>query len=250
MSGMPGVSQVPCAGPPSPPVRAPDGLDLAAFLPPAHAACVGALCVDDDGEGVTLAGLAEGPLRRFLAAHPGACPRAVLSLWAQWHLLVMLPPVVVALLAARRELPLGELRVVCTPDGRPTRLHLPHAGRPAGAEETAPACLLPLRRHLEALGGVLGAAGLPAPVLWGNAAAVLRWVAALLAAGGEGTPAARAAAGLAEAMAAPRWPDGAPNRLAGQVRAACGRRRTCCLRLRLPGREPCADCPCGGGRLG
>lgn len=208
---------------------------------------------------VRLAQLAAGPLRRFAASHAGACPRAVLSLWSQWFLLSLLPPAVATILGDGWELPLApdQTSVLCAPDGRPEALCLPHAGRPGTG--CAASRLLPLRAQLDALGAVLGAAGLPAPVLWGNAAAVLRWAGAKAAddAAGQGADHA-VAAGVAALLAMPFWLDGMPNQLAGQLRprqpspapspqpsAAMALRRCCCLRYRLPGHAPCADCPRG-----
>ena len=176
---------------------------------------------------------------RYAASFPGGETRAALSLWSQHYLLALVPCATAAILAAQQDLPvaLGGMAAVLTDGGQPCRLCLPHGG--CDTVEARPVRRLAplLHTHLSPLADALAGAGLPALILWSNAAAVLAWSLGVIAAPQADRDAIWAA------MSAPRWADDAANPFRGVLGRDPAERQICCLRFRLGcmGRSP--DCP-------
>ncbi len=192
----------------------------------------------------------EATLTAF-GAHIGAGPstvdrRALVSYWSQFYLAALATPALTALVRLGRPLPLAFER---------TSLELDAAGRPArllvdpGEPGCGRACLAAARPGLAGLVEdhlrpfvelCCAQCGLAPRVIWGNAAVILDYVAGEL--GGDAPACAEVAAclGRCGGPACPRTP---------LAQALCPgesgcRRRTCCLRSRLPGIPSCgALCP-------
>ncbi len=183
---------------------------------------------------------------RYAASFPGGETRAALSLWSQYYLLALVPGAVAAALSLRRDLPLAldGMGALLAGEGQPCRLCLPHDG--CDTAETCPVRRLAplLRTHLLPLSAALTIAGLPPPVFWSNAAAVLAWSLGVIAAPADDRDAVRVA------LAAPRWGDDEPNPFRGVVGDDPARRRVCCLRVRLRCVARCPDCPVAARRAG
>lgn len=218
----------------------PDARPLAALRDPA---------VFDATLAVFRAGIGAGAVPG--AVHGSVDRRALVSYWSQFYLAALATPALTALIRLGRPLPLLFER---------TSLELDAAGRPArllvDAEDPRPgcgrACLAAARPGLAGLVEdhlrpfvelCCAQCGLAPRVIWGNAAVILDYVAGELGAGTGDQPAGAEVAsclGRCGGAACPRTP------LAQALcpgTAGC-RRRTCCLRSRLPGIPSCgALCP-------
>lgn len=167
--------------------------------------------------------------------------RALVSYWSQFYLALLATPALTALLRLGRPLPLAFERTSLELDaaGRPARL-LVEADR-AAAQKPGLAGLI--EEHLAPFVALCHARGGPAPrVLWGNAAVILDYVARAL---DDAQAPARA-----EVAACLGWcGDAACATRSPLAQALCPgasdcRRRTCCLRQRLPGVPSCGPlCP-------
>ncbi|TGD98347.1 siderophore-iron reductase FhuF [Methylobacterium nonmethylotrophicum] len=183
----------------------------------------------------------------------GVCPgavdrRALVSYWSQFYLAPLATPVMTALVRLRRPLPLAFATTSLELDaaGRPARFLVPqeieHEDRPAGLAGLVEDHLRPFVELCREQCGI-------APrVIWGNAAVILDYVARQL-----GEPETLACPEVAACLG---WCGGPPCARSPLAQALCGaRRRTCCLRQRLPGVASCGPlCPvkesgacCGAG---
>ncbi|KAA2212460.1 siderophore-iron reductase FhuF [Teichococcus oryzae] len=184
----------------------------------------------------------------FSRRYPGGDHPAVLSMWSQYYMSVLVYPVLSVALALRRELPVApeDVSLVIGDDGAPTALLLPHAGRPLPDGPIGAASLNRLvRGHLEPVVQALASAGrVSARVFWCNAGVRIGDVLRLL---GD-------MAGSHEVrdrlLHQDCWEDGWTNPLARSFHpSACltqpsPQRRVCCMRYRLPGLERgCGTCP-------
>ncbi|SFU90689.1 ferric iron reductase protein FhuF [Methylobacterium sp. 174MFSha1.1] len=195
----------------------------------------------------TLAAFAAG-----LGVSPGTADRrALVSYWSQFYLAPLATPVMTALVRLGRPLPLAFAT---------TSLELDAAGRPArflvrpGAQAGARAGLAGLvEDHLRPFVELCRAqCGIAPRVIWGNAAVILDYVAREL---GEPETLARPEVATCLGWCTEAARDGAACTLSPLAQALRDRRRrTCCLRQRLPGVASCGDlCPlresggcCGG----
>ncbi|MGE7413344.1 siderophore-iron reductase FhuF [Methylobacterium tarhaniae] len=200
-----------------------------------------------------------------LGVVPGTADRrALVSYWSQFYLAPLATPVLTALVRLGRPLPLAFAT---------TSLELDAAGRPARflVQPEAARCP-PCRPAGIASGGLAGLVedhlrpfvelcrercGIAPRVIWGNAAVILDYVAREL-----GEPETLACPEVATCLGWCGPPCAAPSPAARSplAQALCDtaagrRRRTCCLRQRLPGVPSCgALCPlkesgacCGAG---
>jgi len=192
----------------------------------------------------------DGLVRAFGSSHEGGDRRALASLWSQWYMGALVTPAVAAGLLTGRRLPLriGELKIVLDDaPGTVAAFLLPDLGR----REPDPFRRLEglVRGHLAPLVDALAARhGVSRRVLWGNAAHYLEWAVSVLE--GEPQPVGGRAAATRELLEEPTWPDGRPNRMRGAIVYVdeaghrIRRRRTCCLRTRVPSLEDCGSlCP-------
>ena len=189
----------------------------------------------------TLAAFAAG-----LGASPGTVDRrALVSYWSQFYLAPLATPVMTALVRLGRPLPLAFATTSLELDaaGRPARFLV----RPATSEATCLGLTGLVEDHLRPFVELCRAqCGIAPRVIWGNAAVILDYVARQL--------------GETETLACPEvaaclgWCGGSPCARNPLAQALCGRRRrTCCLRQRLPGVPSCGElCPVreGGGCCG
>ncbi len=189
-------------------------------------------------------------IERFGAANPGGEPRAVVSMWTQWHFAAVIVPSVVATLLGRVHLPVAL--------GRAT-LALHENGCTAGVVLSPGQLLDPspaegrfdelIEDHVAVLiDRLAGPFSVSQKLLWNNAAASLAWTVQQCAAlAGVDHPA------LAEAQAmltSPHAKGGGRNFLHDTLRPSpltpldqC-QRRICCLRYLLPGVADCGSyCP-------
>lgn len=168
--------------------------------------------------------------------------RALVSYWSQFYLAPLATPAMTALVRLGRPLPLTFAT---------TRLELDGAGRPArflvqpGAPEGgSPGLAGLIEDHLRPFVELCRAqCGIAPRVIWGNAAVILDYVAREL-----GEPETLARPEVATCLG---WCGGPACALSPLARALCDRRRrTCCLRQRLPGVPSCGElCPLReGGR--
>lgn len=188
-----------------------------------------------------------------VGASPDALDRrALVSYWSQFYLAALATPALTALVRLGRPLPLAFERTSLELDaaGRPARLlfdPVPGCGGSC-ADATPPGLAGLVEDHLRPFVELCCAqCGLAPRVIWGNAAVILDHVAGEL--GSADTHACAEVAaylGRRGEAACARTPL-AQALCAGS--AGC-RRRTCCLRSRLPGIPSCgALCPlerCGG----
>ncbi|AWN36285.1 siderophore-iron reductase FhuF [Methylobacterium radiodurans] len=173
--------------------------------------------------------------------------RALVSYWSQFYLAALATPALTALIRLGRPLPLAFDRTSLELDaaGRPARLLVepgePGCGRVCVAGPR-PGLAGLVEDHLRPFVALCCAQGGPAPrVIWGNAAVILDYVAGEL--GGGDAPACAEVASCLGRCGAPVCA-GTPLAQALCPGAAGSRRRTCCLRSRLPGIPSCgALCP-------
>ncbi|KMO31437.1 siderophore-iron reductase FhuF [Methylobacterium aquaticum] len=180
-----------------------------------------------------------------LGVSPGAVDRrALVSYWSQFYLAPLATPAMTALVRLGRPLPLGfaTTRLALDGAGRPARFLV----RPGTPEGSAPGLAGLVEDHLRPFVELCRAqCGIAPRVIWGNAAVILDYVAREI---GEPETLARP-----EVAACLGWCGGPSCALSPLARALCDRRRrTCCLRQRLPGVPSCGDlCPVrAGGRCG
>lgn len=241
----------------------------------------GTIRTDDGGPGLAADRLLDPDtvrdlIERYAASLPGADPRAIVSMWSQWHCAAVVTPAVVACVIARHRLPvaLEDCRLALHDNGCTAAVLVPAAAPGMAAAERVPEDRIPedripddrsgsapvgTRRH-SGFGDLLD--GHLAPLiafiarefavspklLWTNAAASFAWTLQQCAARPEADSAALSEAEgrltLAEA-----WPTGR-NPFAGALRPSpfvpleqCSR-RVCCLRYLLPGWADCGSfCP-------
>lgn len=205
-----------------------------------------------DSQRVTLASLqgTEGfgeQLGRFAGHYPGQDLRGIASLWVQWYLVTVWPPLAAAslLLGAKPQLDAGATALVIDEEGKPAGLALP-ATAPTGRAGVG---LESLARDQAAplLDNAAAAAGMSPRVPWSNAINVLGWFLDELDQLGE-----HEASMLGrDLLLRPRWSDGSRNPMhvpAGLSTSARPQRRVCCLRYRLDGVDYCGDCPISSRR--
>lgn len=223
------------------------GGDLARFA--------GSLRIDDgaphlDGRRLLELATLRELIDRFAATQPGGEPRAVVSMWSQWHFSNVIVPATVAQLVARVSLP------VSLADGR---FALHDNGCTAGVVVAPERPLTPCRAeagfealiegHLSPLIALMaGHFGVSAKLLWNNAAVSLAWSVQQCAADPRVDR-----QGLAEAQAlltATLTTAGRKNPLDGALRPSAlapmesCQRKICCLRYLLPGMADCGSfCP-------
>lgn len=187
---------------------------------------------------------------RFAATQPGGEPRAVVSMWSQWHFSNVVVPATVARLLAGLSLPvaLEHGRFALHDNGCTAGVLIPSdAPLESGAPGASFAGLI--EAHLTPLIALLaGHFGVSAKLLWNNAAVSLAWTVQQCA---EHPSVDRA--GLTEAqetLTAALTPAGDRNPFSGALRPSplapiesC-QRKICCLRYLLPGMADCGSfCP-------
>lgn len=187
---------------------------------------------------------------RFAATQPGGEPRAIVSMWSQWHFSNTVIPATVVQLLAGIGLPValeegrfalhdnGCTAGVVIPPGRP----LPPCRAEAGLESLIEGHLSPLIALLA------GHFGVSAKLLWNNAAVSLAWCVQHCAAhprvDRQGLAEAQALLTAALTTAGRKNPlDGALRPSALAPMESC-QRKICCLRYLLPGMADCGSfCP-------
>jgi ferric iron reductase protein FhuF len=191
-----------------------------------------------------------GLIERFAATQPGGEPRAVVSMWSQWHFSNVVVPATVAQLLAGVGLPvaLEEGRFALHDNGCtagvviPPDHPLPPRQAKAGLESLVDGHLSPLIALLA------GNFGVSAKLLWNNAAVSLAWAVQQCAGNPrverEGLLAAQALLTTALTPAGLRNPlDGALRPSALAPMEGC-QRKICCLRYLLPDMADCGSfCP-------
>lgn len=190
-------------------------------------------------------------LARYRRHHGDADRRAVASMWSQWYLALLLPPLILAGMARPRVPPaaLQDIDVILDPTGQPAGMRL--AG---GVDADDVAC--PFLRyaplwdgHVQPLAEALRAlSGVSERLVWNNAGVQLDWTVRQAAALGR-FPASGVADGRRLLQERTR-PDGSHNPLYLPVRPLLRAhdclhiRRLCCLRYQLPAHDHCAGaCP-------
>lgn len=190
-----------------------------------------------------------------LGVAPGTTDRrALVSYWSQFYLAPLATPVLTALVRLRRPLPLAFATTNLELDaaGRPARFLV----RPGPAPCRADGLTGLVEDHLRPFVELCRAqCGIAPRVIWGNAAVILDYVAREL-----GEPETMACPEVATCLG---WCGTPCPRLHPLAQALCRapgersggrRRRTCCLRQRLPGvpscgalcpAEGCGSCGCG-----
>ncbi len=193
-------------------------------------------------------GVLAGLAATFEQRYPKGDAGAVLSMWSQFYMSVLVYPAFSVALRLRRALPLApaEVSLVLAEDGAPAALQVAHAGEPLAHGISAAAHLGDLvRRHVEPVIQALAAAGrVSARVFWCNAGVRMGHVLRLLST----EPGSDAA--THRLLHQSEWEDGWDNPLVRSFHpTACSsqpapQRRVCCLRYRLPGLEQgCGTCP-------
>lgn len=178
-------------------------------------------------------------LARFGQGYPGEDRRAVVSVWGQWYLRTLWPPLVTAALS-RGCLPASPaVAIRPTADARPALMRIAPGGLISGSAEALLEELV--RTHAAGIVETLAARGGFSPrVLWSVVGAMHRWTLATLRERGADFPLAPADRLLTEEA----FDDGSPNPLHGtQQPGQSEQRRVCCLRYRIDAMPYCADCP-------
>lgn len=187
---------------------------------------------------------------RFAATMPGGEPRAVVSMWSQWHFSNVVVPSVVARLLAGLSLPvsLNASSFALHENGCTAAVLIPSQEPLASAQGVEGFAAL-IDSHLAPLiAFVASHFGVSAKLLWSNAAVSFVWTVQQCA---DHPGVDRE--GLAEAngvLTAARTPAGERNFLGGALKPSslapienC-QRRICCLRYLLPGMADCGSfCP-------
>ena len=202
------------------------------------------------GRGLLELATLRGLIDRFAATQAGGEPRAIVSMWSQWHFSNVIVPTTVARLLAGVSLPasLADGRFALHDNGCtagvviPPDHPLPPRQAKAGLESLIDGHLSPLIALLASHFGV------SAKLLWNNAAVSLAWSVQQCAADPrvdrEGLAAAQALLTAALTSAGRKNPlDGAlrPSALAPMENC---QRKICCLRYLLPGMADCGSfCP-------
>ncbi|GJD62007.1 siderophore-iron reductase FhuF [Methylobacterium frigidaeris] len=158
--------------------------------------------------------------------------RALVSYWSQFYLAPLATPVMTALVRLGRPLPLAfaTTSLELDADGRPARFLV----RPAAPDGARAGLTGLVEDHLRPFVELCRAqCGIAPRVIWGNAAVILDYVAREL-----GEPETMARPEVATCLG---WRGGTACALSPLAQALCDRRRrTCCLRQRVPG-----VCSCG-----
>ncbi|MCV3208006.1 siderophore-iron reductase FhuF [Mesorhizobium sp. YC-39] len=224
---------------------------MSAFFPGKLAAIAESLVLEDDPRPhVPGAALLDGDrLRRMLSAfatnYAEPDEQAVATQWSKWHFSQLLPPALIANIAADWLLPtaIDRIGIVLSPDSRTLAIRLPGEGARlpvSGVQRFWPL----VEDHLAPLiAAISRASGLPAKTLWSNAGNVAETIVSECAAFlGEAHPGVTDARAL---LATRLWPDGRKNDLFEPVRYREGRRRRrlCCLRYRIASLSLCKSCP-------
>ncbi|MDP3256140.1 MAG: siderophore-iron reductase FhuF [Bosea sp. (in: a-proteobacteria)] len=229
--------------------------DLAGCFAGDLARFAGSLRVDDGAphlEGPRLLELAtlRELIERFGATQPGGEPRAVVSMWSQWHFSNTVVPATVAQLLAGIALPLTlqEGRFALHDNGCTAGIVVP-PDRPLAPCRAEAGFEALIEGHLSPLIALLAAHfGVAAKLLWNNAAVSLAWSVQQCAADPrvdrEGLLAAQAL------LTSVLTPAGRKNPLDGALRPSAlapmegCQRKICCLRYLLPGMADCGSfCP-------
>lgn len=182
-------------------------------------------------------------LDRFAEQYPDQDLRGIASLWAQWYLVSVWPPLMAAVLALERspELDSAHTALLVDAGARPEGLAL--RSFPVREESTSTALERLVREHAAPmLEAVAVGCGVAPRVLWSNAANVFGWYIDEL----EPIAGAPAVEPGRHLLMRPRWSDGTRNPLYmpnAQVAPPRAARRVCCLRYRLEGFGYCPDCP-------
>ncbi|MFC3127702.1 siderophore-iron reductase FhuF [Pseudoroseomonas globiformis] len=232
--------------------------DLAAAFDGPFCFARGSLVLEAEGlEAVPCSTLLEGGrigelVARFGAGrYPGADATAVLSMWSQFYMTVLIYPVFATRLLLRREMVLdpGDTALVLGSDAAPMALQLAGPGQVLADAMDEPSLRRFLVQHLEPMVSAIAAAGrISAKVIWGNAGVRIGHALRMLAARPEVRPAAEVL--MQRLFSDSSWPGGGENPLQRTFHAAASpweeapRRRVCCLRYHLPGLEQgCGTCP-------
>ncbi len=167
------------------------------------------------------------------------------SLWAQWYLGLLVPPLMLALLANDRAVDVSpeRIRVTFHETGRAARFYLDVREdlsttllpRPLRLEKLWTACIAPIIDALEASGDING------KLIWSNTGYLVNWfLGEMREQLGEAQYHALRHACFFDAQLS----DGRDNPLYRTVVPRNGLlvRRTCCQRNRLPGVQQCGDC--------
>lgn len=188
----------------------------------------------------------------FGAGYGMADRRVLVSYWSQFYLAALATPALTALVRLGRPLPLAfdTTSLECDAAGRPARLLVSADTAEPGSghgPDQAPGLAGLVEGHLRPFIDMCHArCGIAPRILWGNAAAILDYVAGELAGelGGAEDPACM---GVAAWLGWRGVPACGRNPLARALRpdaSGCRRRRACCLRRRLPGVPSCGTlCP-------
>ena len=180
--------------------------------------------------------------------------RALVSYWSQFYLAALATPALTALVRLGRPLPLAfdTTRLELDASGRPTRLLVDATVHGAGRDSAiAPGLAGLVEGHLRPFVELCHLrCGLAPRVLWGNAAAILDYVAGELGGGPLEVRDGADAPHCAEVAACLGWRDGPACGRSPLAQAlcpgapGCRHRRACCLRHRLPGIPSCGTlCP-------
>ncbi len=187
---------------------------------------------------------------RFAATMPGGEPRAVVSMWSQWHFSNVVVPTVVTRLLARVDLPVALVggRFALHDNGCTAGVQIARDAPLAPADGAADFTAL-IDGHLAPLIPFVAVHfGVSAKLLWSNASVSLAWAVQQCAVcpGVDQASVDEANRLLAE----PKTRSGDRNPLNGALKpssqapiASC-QRRICCLRYLLPGMADCGSfCP-------
>lgn len=229
--------------------------DLAGLFAGDLARFVGSLRADDgatclDGRSLLELATLRGLIERFGATQAGGEPRAIVSMWSQWHFSNTVVPVTVAQLLAGVGLPvaLAHGRFAHHDNGCTAGIVVPPDSPLAPCRAEAGFESL-IEGHLSPLIALLaGHFGVSAKLLWNNAAVSLAWSVQQCACDPrvdrEGLAAAQ---GL---LTAALTPAGRKNPFDGTLRPSAlapmdgCQRKVCCLRYLLPGMVDCGSfCP-------
>lgn len=202
------------------------------------------------GRGLLELATLRGLIDRFAATQAGGEPRAIVSMWSQWHFSNVIVPATVARLLARVSLPvsLADGRFALHDNGCTAGVLIaPEESLPAGDAGAGLDGLI--EAHLSPLIALVAANfGVSAKLLWNNAAVSLAWTVQQCAKCPEVDQVALAAAQTLLTTAL--TPAGQRNPLDGALRPSAlapmegCQRKVCCLRYLLPGMADCGSfCP-------
>lgn len=192
-------------------------------------------------------------LLRFAPEYIDSDRRALVSIWAKYHFLRLVPAVVAASVVHNWRLPvhLASLRIIVADDGLPAAFVLPDAGKPWKTEprdgferfeELLDGHLDPVIRNL------CGQVKIAPKVLWSSVGHYYEWALGQLAE--QGVAPQRVDQGR-DLLRVTCRPDGYTNPLYDSIRyvetdqaeTPHRQRKHCCVRYLLPGKTLCGTCP-------